>query len=546
MSEPTASSGTTRNARSDTSRASGPAEDVRLWLGLAASVAVFIGLGSLVLAGSTTLDEIDGSLGQLPFQLASDHEWLRRAAIIVQAAFGTIALTVMTAVAAIALWSRGHRRAAIYTVAVMTATWLSVTGLKLAFGRPRPGFPDPIAVLASNSFPSGHATGTGAGAGIAIVLTMVFVRRQGLRRALTALWLGIALIVGLDRLLLGVHNASDVVAGWALAAALVIVGLLAYDPEPRVTKAVTPAAAKAAPTRRLAVVLNPIKVESVAEFKREVTRAAARAGWDDPLWFQTTVEDPGASMAEEAAVAGVDLVMVCGGDGTVRAVCAELASTGIPVGIVPAGTGNLLARNLDLPLFLPSAIDVALNGQDRAIDLVKIEGDGLEEGQHFMVMAGMGMDAKLMDGVNEKVKAKVGWVAYIISGLKSLMFPAVKLEIACDGGEPTTHRARTVVIGNVGYLQAGMPLLPDAAIDDGKIDVVLINPRRFLSWLRVVWRVLTRGKRTDDVVNRFICQSVVITASTDTPRQLDGDSVGEGRELRASVVPGRLLVRSPR
>ena len=150
-------------------------------------------------------------------------------------------------------------------------------------------------------------------------------------------------------------------------------------------------------------------------------------------------------MAEQAAVSGADLVMVCGGDGTVREVCAELAGTGIPVGIIPAGTGNLLARNLDIPLYLRSAIDVALNGQDRAIDLVKVGGDNIED-THFMVMAGMGFDAAIMEGVNEDIKKKIGWVAYVVSGLKSLMFPAIKVEIQIDDEEPThpsrPHRAR--------------------------------------------------------------------------------------------------------
>jgi YegS/Rv2252/BmrU family lipid kinase len=250
-------------------------------------------------------------------------------------------------------------------------------------------------------------------------------------------------------------------------------------------------------------------------------------------------------MAEAASVAGADLVMVCGGDGTVREVCAELAGTGIPVGIIPAGTGNLLARNLDVPLFLRAAIDIALTGQDRAIDMVKVSGDNIED-SHFMVMAGMGFDAAIMEGVNEEIKAKVGWIAYVLSALKSLMFPAVKADISINDGEFTTHRARTIVVGNVGYLQAGMPLLPDAAIDDGVLDVVLLHPRRFLSWIPLAFRVLAKRPRTDELVNRMTGHTIVIRAAADTPRQLDGDSIGPGRELRMECIHGRVLVRVPR
>src|SRR3954470_8741351 len=284
-------------------------------------------------------------------------------------------------------------------------------------------------------------------------------------------------------------------------------------------------------SRELAVILNPIKVEDPAAFRMLVDARAAALGWSPPAWFETTVEDPGRSMAHEAALGGADLVVVCGGDGTVRTVCGELAGTGIPVGVVPAGTGNLLARNLALPLYINAAIDVALNGQDRAIDIVRIAGDLIEPDEHFLVMAGMGFDAAIMEGANEQIKARIGWLAYVVSGMRNLMFPAVRVDISLDDGPFTRHRARTIVVGNVGFLQAGLPLLPDATIDDGRIDVVLVNPARFLSWLRVVVVVVGRVRKLDETVNRMTGRTVVIRASHATPRQIDGDPVGAGQEL---------------
>jgi len=518
----------------------------RLLLWITLNAALLVALAVMVYVKWQPLQAFDTAVGTDPQGFTFGNSLVIAFWQAIELAFATIPMTIYTAVAAIALVTRGHRRAAYWTIGVMAGAAASVYVLKRIFDRARPVWDDPIDQVTSFSFPSGHASGIASGAGVAIVLTMMLVRRRGLRRGLVALWLALVLLVGADRIFLGVHNLSDVVAGWSVGTLFVLVGMLVYDPAPRSQSSRIELTSSVPSTKQLSVVLNPAKVEDVTAFKALVNAMAARSGWSQPDWYETTVEDTGKSMAEAAAISGADMVIVCGGDGTVRTVCAELAGTGVPVGVVPAGTGNLLARNLGIPLYLQAAIDVALNGQDRAIDLVSVSGDGLGDDEHFMVMAGMGFDAAIMEGANEQIKAKVGWLAYVVSALRNLMFPAVRLEVSVDGGPFTKHRVRTVVIGNVGYLQAGIPLLPDASIDDGVVDVVLVSPRRFLSWVPLVVRVLSKNKRTDDSLDRMTGHKVSVRAAHDTPRQLDGDSIGAGKELHAECIHGKLLVRVPR
>ncbi len=507
--------------------------------------ALFTVIAFLVTQDRSPLDTFDVR-GQRLENWANDYSSVMHALRLIELAFGTIGMTTLTIVLVLALVVRRQRRAALLAVVVMVATSAATSGLKVWLGRGRPDWQDKLGLLKSYSFPSGHASSSAAFALILILLLVLFVRRASLRRLGITTAVAWWLLVCFDRVLLGRHYPTDVIGGSLLAITIFYVALTFIDPRPRSTAAKSePLPEVYASERRLAVILNPIKVEDVGQFRTIVAEMAKESGWSEPTWQYTTVEDPGTGMAERAAVSGADLVMVCGGDGTVREVCAELAGTGIPVGIIPAGTGNLLARNLDIPLYLRSAIDVALNGQDRAIDLVDVGGDHIED-THFMVMAGMGFDAAIMEGVNEDIKKKIGWVAYVLAGLKSLMFPAIKVEIQIDDEEPTVHRARTVLVGNVGFLQAGMPLLPDAAIDDGVLDVVILHPKQFLSWIPLAVRVLRKSTTVDELIDRRTGVRVRIKASADTPRQLDGDSIGEGRELWMECVHGRLLVRVPR
>jgi YegS/Rv2252/BmrU family lipid kinase len=513
------------------------------WAGLCA--VLFVVLGLVTGFSRAPLGGFD-DLGRTAEHWARDHDGLVRVLRWIEDGFDTIGITILTLLLAVPLWLRRHRRAAIYTVLVVLSTVLLYTWVKILYGRDRPTWQDPLGQLSSKSFPSGHAGSTAALAGVVIVLTFMLVRRSSLRRLIYTATVLVVLVVGLDRVLLGRHFPTDVIGGWLLGAALTLLLLAVYSPLPRShAESAEPLTESVPSDRRLAVILNPAKLEDVGQFRSIVTAMAAEAGWSRPTWHYTTVEDPGTGMAEEAAVGGADLVLVCGGDGTVREVCAELAGTGIPIGIIPAGTGNLLARNLDIPLYIRAAIDVALNGQDRAIDLVEVSGDDMED-THFMVMAGMGLDAAMIEGVNEQLKSKVGWVAYAFSAVKALMSPVLRMEISVDDAEFTAPRARTVVVGNVGFLQAGMPLLPDAAIDDGLLDVVLLYPKRFVSWLPLAFRVLARRPRTDETIARMRGRTVMIRVASPTPRQLDGDPLGAGRELRMTCLHGRVLVRVPR
>ncbi|MBM9458690.1 YegS/Rv2252/BmrU family lipid kinase [Nocardioides sp. zg-536] len=506
---------------------------------------MFAAIAAAVVADLPVLVDLDDR-GESASVWAVDSTWLRDVLRVVEVVFDTRGMTVATILLAGFMLLKKHRRAAVLVVAVMAATAAATYGVKVLVGRGRPEWQSPDFFLHSNAYPSGHSSSVAAFAGLVIVLAAMLIRRRGIRRLVYTLAVLVAVAVMADRVLLGRHYPSDVVGGALLGVGLVLLGVSLYSPLPRGhAVGAEPLTQPFATGRNLAVILNPIKVESVEQFQSMVAQMAAASGWNEPRWHFTTPEDSGTGQAEQAAVEGAHLVIVCGGDGTVREVCAELAGTGIPVGIVPAGTGNLLARNLEVPLFIRAAIDVALNGQDRAIDMVQVHGDGLEK-THFMVMAGLGFDAAIMEGVNEDFKKKVGWLAYVLSALKSLMFPAARVEISVDGGEWTRHRARTIVVGNVGYLQAGMPLLPDATIDDGLLDVVLLYPQRFWSWVPLAFRVLAKRARTDDTINRMTGRTVSIRAAAPTPRQLDGDTIGAGTELHMECIHGRVLVRVPR
>ncbi|GAA2075121.1 diacylglycerol kinase family protein [Pseudolysinimonas kribbensis] len=318
-------------------------------------------------------------------------------------------------------------------------------------------------------------------------------------------------------------------------------------------------------TRQAAVVYNPIKVD-LDRLRDAVAAAESREGWRKSRWLETTPEQPGGEQARRAIADGVDVVLAAGGDGTVRAVAEALRGSDVAIALLPAGTGNLLARNLDMILtHLADSVDLAFGGTDRRIDMGVIEldrPDGSAEEHAFLVMAGFGLDAKMIANARPELKKRVGWLAYVDAIARALRdTDRVRMRVRVDGGEERTASVHTLIAGNCGALPGNVLLLPDAEIDDGLFDVVTLRPEGLLGWVqiwgKITWEngVLRRGgsvgrklagmAREVRALRYYRARELDVRLERPEEFELDGDPFGEVIGFRLRVDPGSLIVRVP-
>lgn len=301
---------------------------------------------------------------------------------------------------------------------------------------------------------------------------------------------------------------------------------------------------------QVGIVFNPSKIS-----RPDLEKAWEEAGADAAVsWFETTPEDPGQGPARDALAAGCDLVVVAGGDGTVRAVAETLAGTGVHLGIVPQGTGNLLARNLGIPLTIGPAMARIVSGEPRTIDVGWVETDGGER-HAFVVMVGFGLDAQMLAETDDDLKSRAGWLAYVEAMGRALAASDVlELTVTVDDREPQQTQAHTVLVGNCGTIQGGVTLLPDAAPDDGKLDVLAISSDGMLQWMdtlrSMVWengllRLFDRDRKaaSTETVDHHQAQTVRVELPEPRAFEIDGEEVGEVRSFTASIDAGALTVR---
>jgi diacylglycerol kinase (ATP) len=241
-----------------------------------------------------------------------------------------------------------------------------------------------------------------------------------------------------------------------------------------------------------------------------------------------------------------------------------LRGTGIPLALLPSGTGNLLARNLDVVLDdITASVESAFTGRDRRIDVGVIElerPNGDREEHAFLVMAGAGLDAKMVANTNDTLKKHVGWLAYVHAISKSLRDKnELHLRYQFDEGATRSIRAHTMLVGNCGTLPANMMLLPDAELDDGLLDIVFLRPTGFIGWIqiwvRVAWengiiRRTRTGRRLMGETKKIralqydTAKSLTARFSRAEEIELDGDGFGKAVAFKTRIDPLALTVRT--
>ena len=304
----------------------------------------------------------------------------------------------------------------------------------------------------------------------------------------------------------------------------------------------------------LAVIYNP---EKIALHRLEKAFAKHDA---TPTFLATDSSSNGATQAREAIGLGLDVIFVAGGDGTLRNVVQGIAGQDIAIGILPLGTGNILARNLKIPIGnLDAAIKKALSGNRYQLDLgvaKAVFADGSLREFIFTGIAGVGMDAKLMENTQPKLKRRVGWIAYIEGGIRSLPLKFERFDVQIDN-QVRTLKSYSLLVGNVGWLPGLISMMPDAQMDDGKLDIAAIGPRKIWNWVdffsRITWqnlvvRPLALGRRWMDekanvkTLENLSSPRIRIKPHNAAAMQLDGDPVGEIIEVDFSLKNKALTV----
>ena len=296
-----------------------------------------------------------------------------------------------------------------------------------------------------------------------------------------------------------------------------------------------------APPRNAVVIINPLS--GTGRYESQIHAHAALAERILARYHiqahvrPTTKAGDAHAFAQDAAARGCDLVVAWGGDGTINEAAAALVHTGVPLAIVPAGSGNGLASDLRIPFDARAALMIAASGHTMTIDA------GQVDTHWFFNIAGIGIDAVIAARFNERGMRKRGLLGYLqLSGAELLRYRCLPYELRMEG-ERSERQALLVAFANGRQYGNRLLIAPGARLDDGLLEMVVVER---LSFLSIAWRLpsLFRGTlRASKGVTMQAVRQVEVRAADPIPFHVDGEPRLGGTQLQVQVIPRALSVR---
>ena len=289
--------------------------------------------------------------------------------------------------------------------------------------------------------------------------------------------------------------------------------------------------------KKIAVIVHTGKI--LGGGLSELRNLLEKEGYPDPIWYEVEKSQKAPKFAQRALAEGAEVIFIWGGDGTIQRCVDALANKDATLAILPAGTANLLAINLGIPLDLVGALEVGLHGVGRKID------SGSFNGEHFAVMAGTGFDAFMIKGTGKKLKERIGRLAYFYSGTKNLSATRVKAKIEVDGEIFFNGKVSCVIAGNVSKGLGGVELFSSALPDDGHLNLAVITAKNPLDWARTFGKITLGKAEKSPFVEMAHGKEFKITVNRPFPYELDGSMRPSVKKMKIKIHPHSITIQTP-
>jgi diacylglycerol kinase (ATP) len=270
----------------------------------------------------------------------------------------------------------------------------------------------------------------------------------------------------------------------------------------------------------------------------ELRRALERRGVE-PIWREVPKSRRAPKALRQVLDEGAELVIVWGGDGMVQRAVDTLTGTGTPLAIVPAGTANLLASSLGIPRNVEAAVDVALAGGRRRLDVGRVNGE------RFAVMAGAGFDAQILEDADGALKDRLGRVAYVVAGIRNIGVRPFRAKIDVDGRRWFSGGTSCILVGNVGRLFGGAQAFERARPDDGVLELGVLQADGAIQMIRVMARAMVGSASRSPYARTTTAHKARIRLDKKVAYELDGGTRGRTRTLKVRIEPSAIEVCVP-